>query len=221
MSSLRLKALYALCAQLIFNCPGLGADYSTSVTARVRPISPLTTGLNFIYSPLLLKGFEWDPGERFEKTGYALNLEVEWLPFADLWGKPAIGTTFGYSQVADLTASPKRELHLFPVGLFFSYRFDYLNRQWLVPYVKAGGSVIFAQRSSGGQIENVWHWDYGAGLAISLGAIDTYSVRHLDSKIGINDFFITVEYVKSVPMRGGNSLNLAHEEFRFGIRFEI
>ena len=198
--------------------PALAADYTTTAIVRPRPVSALTTGLNFNYSRLILKNYEFAPGERLMKSGHSLSLEVEWLPLADLWGKPALGMAFGYAQIA---APQVKILHLFPVGMFLSYRFDFINRQWLVPYVKGGATATFLQPGTGGGTQVAWNWEYGGGLAVSLGAIDPYSVRHLDKSTGINDFFLTVEYVKATPLRSGQRFDLSHEEFRFGIRFEI
>ncbi len=181
---------------------------------RLPLVSPLTTGLNLSYYRVSLPKLD---SER-QLSGPALNLEVEWLPFSDLWGKPAIGTTFGYQNVM---LGDRKILHVMPVGLFASYRFDYLYRQWLVPYVKGGGVANFYQSSAGGRVQSDGQWIYGGGLALSLGAVDTYSARRLDAGIGINDFQLTVEYVKSVPMSDRQTADLSHEEFRFGIRFEI
>lgn len=216
MSSLRLRASIALLG--LFSLPVIAADYTTTAVAHQRPVSALTTGLNLNYSQLWLKNYEVAPGQPAGKGAHAFTLEVEWLPLADLWGKPAVGMGFGYAQVNAPQISP---LHLFPVGAFFSYRFDFIHRQWLVPYVKGGATATFLQPGNGGGAQVTWNWEYGGGLALSLGAIDPYSVRHLDSSTGINDFFLTVEYVKAIPLRSGQRFDLSHEEFRFGVRFEI
>lgn len=178
--------------------------------------SPLTTGLNLNYYKVAMRNAV--AGRTL--TGPSLTLEVEWLPFADLWGKPAIGTTFGYQNIllGDLT---RQILHVMPVGLFASYRFDFLQRQWLVPYVKGGALATFYQASGGGRIQTVGQWTYGVGLAVSLGAIDTYSARRMDAGLGINDFQLTVEYVTAVGISAVPKADLSHDEFRFGIRFEI
>lgn len=194
----------------------IGAEGTSYTVTRPYQSSPLTTGLNLNYYRVAMRNVE--AGRTL--SGPSLTLEVEWHPFSDLWGKPAIGTTFGYQNIA-LQDQARQVLHLMPVGLFASYRFDYLHRQWLVPYVKAGGLATFYQSSGGGRVQNVTQWTYGAGVAVSLGAVDTYSARHMDSGLGINDFQLTVEYMKTEAMDRGQRPDLAHDEFRFGIRFEI
>jgi len=181
--------------------------------------SPLNFALDLKYVPLRFPNVT-------ANSGHGMQIALEWLPigkYKGYAGKPVIGASAGYGRIRDLgTAVGGRiSLNAIPVSGYLGYRADFLDNQILVPFGKISRSILFESRNPGGS-SRYESWDYSAGLELCLNPIDPHSARQLDSSIGINNTYLVVEWIKSVPIEGKKqSSNLSREEWQVGLRFEM
>jgi hypothetical protein len=153
---------------------------------------------------------------------------LEWIPIKN-YGKVGLGVGAGFSLItdADVGGGAYATLYVFPIQGLITYQFDYMENQFLVPYVKFGPSMaILMQKSDtrGGRspINPYYGFDYGAGLQLCLNNLEPSAARALDSSTGINATYLTFEVLYSSNLRGsGVDPDLSRREIRAGMRFEM
>lgn len=158
-----------------------------------------------------------------------VRVGLEYIPFGEAsFGKLGIG--LGGSMLWSATVNTTRgstALYAIPIDVSLSYRFDFVPQQILVPFVKAGPSLVFSKRRlPANQTPEPWKTryglDYGGGLQFCLSRLEPKSARQLDRGFGINDTYLVGEYVRSKPFNDKDATtNLAHDEVRFSLRFEM
>jgi len=97
---------------------------------------------------------------------------------------------------------------------------DYFENQWFVPFVKAGFERHFARQLAAPERTRYNGRNLGFGVAFLLDRLDPSSATQLDASTGINNTYITFEYLIS-NQSGGSQINLARDEVRMGLRFEM
>ena len=103
---------------------------------------------------------------------------------------------------------------------------DFFKNQVIVPFISGGVDLGFSTQASKngatqGGLRIYEGLYYTTGIELCLNAFDPYSGRELDSRVGINGVYLTVMYMQSEPINRTETVNLAHKEFRLGVRFEI
>lgn len=208
------------CADLV--AEGKSATWTTSDHAFRQ--SPLSAALDIQYVPIQYPNFEWSSGQS-NQSGHALRLSSEWLPLPRAYGKLGVGIGAGIGQVNyAYTAQHFFALRTFPIDLFLGYRFDYLENQILVPFAKVGiNCTLSHQRGDGAAPGTATYWgaNYALGGELALSAIDKHTARTMDNRYGINAVYFVFEYYKSSFLGRSKAPNLAHNELRFGLRFEM
>lgn len=134
--------------------------------------------------------------------------DYEWMPLTS-FGKLGVVAGAGF-----FTSSGKgrfvqgknagqeaREAYTFygiPLNLGVSYRFEYVDRQWIAPYIMGGGSLymLAESRDDGTPMKYVGVWaGYGAaGGLINISAINSDTAFALDNEYGIANLWLSIEY---------------------------
>jgi hypothetical protein len=140
---------------------------------------------------------------------FEMEFDYEWQPFRKygaLGLKAGVGlaTTTGKGFFKNQNRSDNRTrseesytLFIAPVSAFLEYRFEYVRRQWVVPYIMGGAtyygmsemrndglSPTFAGAPAAGG---------GGGLMISLSRFDAASAFTLSQEYGIADMWLVLE----------------------------
>jgi hypothetical protein len=78
----------------------------------------------------------------------------------------------------------------------FTYRFQYTDHPWLVPYV-SGGAVpsLLIERRDDNKIKKIFvaSAQVSAGARFNIGKFDSYGSASLDSEYGINNMWLDLE----------------------------
>lgn len=114
-------------------------------------------------------------------------------------------------------------LLLIPMETNFAWRADYFDWRYLVPYLKGGFDyVVFRQGQRGAAIKGMKFGMHGAGgLQINIGELGDIAGA-LDSDLGINDFFFTLEArYQWINNFGGGGLDLSGGVYSAGLLFEF
>lgn len=156
-------------------------------------------GLDFIY--------EWQPIKNWGKAGFQLGAGV------------SIANGRGYFASGD-TREPLEGYTLFSVPLFGGviYRFEYMNRQWFVPYV-SGGLVYngFIEYRDDGKSNMVGSpAGYGAGgLLVNLTSFNKRLAFVMDREYGYSSLWLTFEY--RINQGFNDELDITSDQFSLGI----
>ncbi|MFH1358054.1 MAG: hypothetical protein ABII18_13090 [bacterium] len=114
-------------------------------------------------------------------------------------------------------------LYLFPVRFDFIFRFDFKSDQLFLPYLRAGGDLVFFhERGTGNNITNYkFGFHGGAGIGVLLDRIEQLG-HNLETVIGVNDIYFTFEvryaYLNSFSTTG---LDLSGFYPYMGVLFEF
>jgi hypothetical protein len=214
-----MSLLLALClAPVAFGAEAPFDPVAVSEETVTRSLeSPLRFGLDLKYRPISFPRLT-------PSTSHGAQIAFEWLPigfYKRYAGKPAIGISAGWGRIGHLDPSKgKVGLSTWPLAAHIAYRADFFDNQILVPFVKIARSIVLEKRRPGGS-SRYDSWDYSLGAELCLNAIDGRSARQLDFSSGINNTYLVVEYLKSVPLRRATQDNLSREEWQVGLRFEM
>jgi hypothetical protein len=185
--------------------------------------SPLNFAIDLEYVPVRYPFYSYDAGTRTGKFGNGGRVSAEWIPYAGSFGKIGIGLGVGYGTLANvpLTNGTQSSITVYPLDFFLTYRLDYFNNQFIVPYGKIGPSFSWMNQA-GGEIKFYSGLDLALGLAVCLDWIDLNSAQIFDKAVGVNNTYLFAEVINSRFLAGENQPNLQREnELRFGLRFEI
>ncbi|NLD28232.1 MAG: hypothetical protein GX659_05440 [Myxococcales bacterium] len=120
-------------------------------------------------------------------------------------------------------AQERFNMILVPMQLNFTWRADYFSWRYLVPYIRVGPDMIYFRQSlSGNVIKGLKYGIHGTGgIQINIGEMADSS-SSLDSDIGINDFFLTLEaQYQWVDNFGKRGLNLSGFVYSAGLLMEF
>jgi hypothetical protein len=135
--------------------------------------------------------YEWRPFRSFGTLGIQIGTGV----FA-AQGKGFFSNTPPHNNMTN-PPQDKYTLLVFPLNLFAVYRFDYNRKQWLVPYVKGGGTLYgLAEIRSDYTDNNFNHSEAiggGGGVMVSVGRLSPSSRFELAREYNISDMWVTLE----------------------------
>jgi len=135
--------------------------------------------------PTLLFDYEWQPFTGFGKLGLQGGFGV------------AIANGRGHFLKDGGEAQEKYTFLILPLNLGVIYRLEYFKRQWVAPYVAAGGTYIGVaeMRDDGKNNFSGTPAGYGAGgLMFNITALDRSMAFNLDSEYGVGDLWLVAEY---------------------------
>ena len=189
--------------------------------------SPRSVGMDIQYSPVTYPKYNY-VGATSNKNGVGGYFSLEWLAWQK-YGKVGLGGSTGFFVLPDVDRGDGTfaSLYTVPIQAFVTYRFDYLENQFLIPFVKLGPEMEIVTQGSGtgggrSGIPNYYGFDYGGGIAFCLNALEPSSANTLDSRTGINGTYLTLEAQVSLNLNGaGADPDLSRTEFRAGLRLEM
>lgn len=138
----------------------------------------------------LLYNYEWQPFRQFGSLGVFVE-----TGFATV---SARGSFKNQNRPDQRTTSEERyNFFIIPASVFVNYRFEYVRRQWVVPFVNAGATYygLAEVRNDGKQptFAGAPAVSGGGGLMFSISRLDSAGAFALSSEYGIADMWLTLE----------------------------
>lgn len=139
---------------------------------------------------------------------FALDVDYVWQPFRKYGALGLrLGTGFatvtarGYFKNSNPTGATRSEerynLFIVPLSAFLEYRFEYVRRQWVVPYIFGGGTYYgLAEIRDDGKAPTFAGAPAaggGGGLLFSISRLDSAAAFNLSQEYGIADMWLVVE----------------------------
>ncbi len=137
-----------------------------------------------------------------------MNFDYEYQPFRS-FGSLGLVVGTGFATVtakgtfkSQITGRPPRSeesynLYIVPLSAFLSYRFEYVRRQWIVPFINGGGTYfgLAEVRDDGKSPEfaGAPAIGGGGGLLISISRMDAASAFTLSQEYGVADMWLVLE----------------------------
>jgi hypothetical protein len=163
------------------------------------------------------------------------------------YGSLAIGAGISYKsitgQAAEADSDDETQLHMVPLTLGLTYRFDMLAQRWaipIVPYFKAGLTCAIWWVTNGkGDIANTrnpvspyeertgwsdtWGFNFGGGVQFLLDIFSDRMAATMDNEMGVNGSYLFVEYMRHSLNDFGSpdSMELSSDGLSFGLMFEF
>lgn len=141
--------------------------------------------------PVVMFDYEWQPLTGFGKLGVQAGFGLLY----------ASGQGRFVSNDPDLNGLEAKEKYTFvaiPLSLGGIYRLEFLNRQWIAPYVAGGGTYIaVAEFRDDGKTPSAVGTPgaYGAaGVMLNVSAADRETAFILSSEYGIANLWVSLEY---------------------------
>jgi hypothetical protein len=128
--------------------------------------------------------YEWDPFQKFGALGIQLG--------------GGFATAHGSGTLANGDpAEEAYDLYIVPLSAFAIYRFEYVRRQWVVPFVNAGATYygLAEKRDDGKPLKfaGAAAVGGGGGVHLSISRLDPAGAFTLDREYGIADMWFTLE----------------------------
>ncbi len=136
---------------------------------------------------------------------YGVQANYEWIPIRKLgsWGvifETGLSMSHGNGILASSPPEASQEtytLFIVPLTAMLKYRFEYMRKQWFVPYIEGGATYYgLAELRSDSKQTNVAGSPAaggGGGIAINISKGDSASVFNLDREYGISDLWLNIE----------------------------
>lgn len=199
------------------------------------PIVRSKNALDFQYANFGLPNFRFIGSQDAGlggRIGYGARVAYEWMFLRTAFGAVGVGLGFGLGVkdnvqfVATDGATRKASLTIVPVDLFFTYHLALIPYQFVVPFVKVGGGLTAGWQTSvtGAAVARALlytRFDWGAGLQLSLSAIDRSAQKDIETKFGIEAVYIVLEYLKSSKLSGNPEVDFSGDRYIAGFRFEF
>lgn len=172
----------------------LEKDKNQALSFRVSSTTPprikAANGVGFtdIYGKSSLTGiigdYEWQPFRGFGALGLQLG--------------SGLIMARGNGRFADLVVAREAyDLFVIPLSAFLVYRFEYMRRQWFVPFVNGGGTMygLIEKRddSKPAQFATAQALGFGGGLHISISRWDPQGAFVMQKEYGVADLWLTLE----------------------------
>lgn len=181
-------------------------DGTYQYKVKLREKSQSTTiGLATFTSPKITNSKANTPitfSSMYGGSPMAFVASYEWMPFRGygalgLYLESGFSVSRGRGQLADGgVAEESYSLYIIPVTAFLKYRFEYMRRQWVVPYIMGGGTYygLVEARDDGQQTQAASSAvGGGGGFHINLSRMDPEGAYRLDREWGIADMWLTFE----------------------------
>lgn len=170
---------------------------SQAMSVRVMMMTPPTIsgpngatfksiyGSGSLYS--LAVDYEWDPFKSFGALGVQLGTGI-----ATAHGN---GVLTGYA--GNSTAQETYNIFIVPLSAYAIYRFEYVRRQWVVPFVN-GGVTYYGMAEKRDDDKPVKFAGApaiggGGGVHLSISRLDQAKAFVLDREYGVADMWLTLE----------------------------
>lgn len=159
-----------------------------------------------------------------------IGYDYEWYPFSK-YGRLGVqvGGSLMYAEghgILVATQTPSIEKYHFltlPVNVGLIYRFEWVDKQLLVPYVSGGGVVLALMESRNDGSTPKFTGGLGfygsGGLMLNLGRIDEETGFSLESEYGISNMWLTAELrIIEVP---SEAFRFSNQMINAGLSFDF
>lgn len=139
--------------------------------------------------PILLYDYEWQFWKGFGRLGWKLGTGIY-----------AASGNGAFKSVDNAGLTPRENFTFiaFPNSISAIYRFQYWDRQPIVPFIEGGGDVFtFVEIRDDGKSPKLGAAPaahVAGGLSFNLGFLDNTSLIELDREYGINSVWLTGEF---------------------------
>lgn len=131
---------------------------------------------------------EWQPFQGFGRLGVATGFGVLMAQGQGRFLDPSMGT---------LEAKEKYTFLAIPLSVALNYRFQYTDRQWLVPYMTGGASYYgVVEYRDDGKVKAVGTPGVfgGGGILFNVTGFDRETAFTLRNEYGIANLFVSLDY---------------------------
>jgi hypothetical protein len=142
----------------------------------------------------------------------------DWMPLAGPYGKVTVGLGIGYGKIAETQTSPFVEV--FPLEATLTYRGDWWDGQFVVPYVAGGASVTFLHQQFVPGMQRYKALEFGGGLALNLSFLDRMMGELKDHHSLARNTYIACDYRNISSLGGAQTPDLSRDELRVALRVE-
>jgi len=206
---------------------GATTTVAESATAPTAKDSPLNFAFDLQYGASAHPTYKMTEARSTGDLGHTLDFALEWLPLQSV-GKMGIGLSLGASTLSNFELAEEKwvTVYTFPIGVHLSYRFDYTQNQFLVPFAKLGLRHTWVRQTSktgaakdGVQGSNLW--GYSFGLELCLNKLDRKAAANMEDIFGINNTYLVFEYAQWELLESNSTPDLSGANYRAGLRFEF
>lgn len=145
--------------------------------------------------PVLMFDYDWQPFKMSQNFKIQAGINIM---LANGNGRFAESGPSGSDPTAGEAAKEEYTFAAIPLNVGLAYRFQYMDRQILAPYIIGGGSYIpvIEYRDDGKSTNAVGTPAAygGGGLLINVGAIDRDTAFTLRSEYGVTNLWVSLEY---------------------------
>lgn len=184
----------------------INKDGSYQYRTSIRPKSQATSVRIVMMTPPTISGPNGASFKSIYGTGnlYALAVDYEWAPIKafgalGLQFGTGLATAQGNGVLAEYQQPSQETYNLFivPLSAYGIYRFEYVRRQWVVPFVN-GGVTYFGMAEKRDDNRPVKFAGApavggGGGVHFSISRLDPAKAFVLDREYGVADMWLTLE----------------------------
>lgn len=208
----------------LFSLPALAAPSQLEDSAKAyTPPSRPGAAVEFNYFMPVFGSYGATADIERRKPGMGFRLGFDWMPLVGRAGKLGLGLGIGYGKTQPagegLTRMPF--LEAYPLDADLVYRFDYVDNQLLVPFVRAGANVTYLFEEFRPGLQRFTGYYYGGGLALCLDFLDAVSAELLNTSTGIDNTYLLVQYRRVENFTPGQGPQLQRDEFSASFRMEF
>lgn len=184
----------------------INKDGTYQYRTEVRPKSQAVSFRLGIFTPPVIEGQGPVTYESMYGTDNLFGLlgDYEWQPFqgfgalgVQLGGGFATARGNGRLASSDMPAIEAYDLYIVPLSAFAVYRFEYVRRQWIVPFVNGGvtyfGLAEKRDDDTPPKFAGAAAVGGGGGVHLSISRLDPASAFVMDREYGIADLWLTIE----------------------------
>ena len=157
-----------------------------------------------------------------------IRLGSYWYPVENLYLGVLVGGMYETGETVGALTSARSgldaELTVIPVQVDLGYKFDFWDKQILVPYVWGGYDWWYfeedleeADDTEGDK--NGWHW--GAGVGILLDPMDKPAAATMKRWWGVDDTYLVLAYEEARVGEDEDGIDFSGVMYSAGLRFEL
>lgn len=130
--------------------------------------------------------YEWQVLDSFGKVGLQLG--------SGIWFDSAKGS---FKRNPSERSEERYSIFILPISAYLNYRFEYSRKQWIVPFVNAGGTYFgLAEIRDDGQtpaFAGAPAIGGGGGVMLSISRLDNQTAFTMSSEYGVADLWVIIE----------------------------
>lgn len=139
--------------------------------------------------PVFFFDYEWKPFQKWGMLGLQMSVGALYATGNGRFADPNLG---------NLTPKEQYTFLAMPLSLGFVYRLEWMRRQWLAPYISAGGTYVgvveFRDDGKAPSAVGTPGAYGGAGMMFNVSALNRETAFTLRSEYGISNLWVSLDY---------------------------